>query len=181
MARLVFEMSQSLDGYVDGPSGRLELPVPDPEFFYSFVEMTRGLSGTIYGTTMYGIMRYWDEERPEWDEPEREFAAAWQAMPKWVVSRSLREVGPNATLVKEDLGAFARRLKDEREGEIGVAGPTIAGSLTALGLIDEYRLYLRPYVLGAGKPFFVGGRPPLRLVDVARVGPETVKLSYVSE
>jgi hypothetical protein len=81
------------------------------------------------------------------------------------VSRSLKSVGANATLVAGDVEAFVRRLKVEVDGEIDVAGPELAGSLTDLGLIDEYRLYFRPFVLGRGKPYFAGARPPLRLRD----------------
>ena len=72
-----------------------------------------------------------------------------------------------------------RELKTNRAGEIDVAGPDLAGSLTDLGLIDEYRLYLRPFVLGRGKPYFTGARPPLRLVATDPVGEDTVRLTYV--
>jgi dihydrofolate reductase len=107
-----------------------------------------------------------------------DFAAAWRSRPKWVVSRSLKSVGPNATLVEDDIEAVIRGLKAQLVGEIEVAGPDLAGSLTTLGLIDEYRLYLRPIVLGRGKPFFAGPRPPLRLVASDLVG-EMIKLTYV--
>ena len=103
-------------------------------------------------------MRYWDEDRPEWDAEERDFAAAWRSQPKWVVSRSLKSVGPNVTLVADDVEAVIRELKAQLVGEIEVGGPDLARNLTDLGLIDEYRLYFRPVVLGRGKPFFAG--PP---------------------
>lgn len=92
---------------------------------------------------MYEVMRYWDEDLPGWGEIERDFAAAWRTTPKFVASRSLKSVGPNASLVGEDVAAFARRLKAGMDGEIDVAGPALAGHLTELGLIDEYRLYFR--------------------------------------
>jgi riboflavin biosynthesis pyrimidine reductase len=98
-------------------------------------------------------------------------------MPKWVVSRTLKSVGPNATLVREDVGAFVRALKAKLDGEIDVAGPELAGSLTALGLVDEYRLYFRPFVLGGGKPYFSGPRPPLHLVGAESVGEDAVRLT----
>ena len=104
-------------------------------------------------------MRYWDEDRPDWDAVEHDFAAAWRAQPKWVASRSLKSVGANATLVGDDVEAFVRRLKANVEGEIDVAGPELAAGLTGLGLIDEYQLYLRPVVLGRGKPYFARARP----------------------
>jgi dihydrofolate reductase len=124
-------------------------------------------------------MRVWDEDLPEWDAEERAFAAAWRSQPKWVASRTLKSVGPNATLVEDNLETVARRLKAELDGEIDVAGPDLAQSLTELGLIDEYRLYLHPVVLGAGKPFFAGPRPPLRLVASERIGDEAIRLTYV--
>jgi len=124
-------------------------------------------------------MRYWDEDRPEWSETEHDFAAAWRRQPKWVVSRSLQSVGPNATLVADDIEAVIRGLKARLPGEIEVAGPDLARSLTDLGLIDEYRLYFRPFVLGRGKPFFAGPRPPLRLVAADRIGEDAVRLTYV--
>jgi dihydrofolate reductase len=127
---------------------------------------------------MYELMRYWDDDRPEWDAVEHAFAAAWRKQPKWVVSRSLRSVGPNATLVEGDLEAAIRALKTERDGEIEVAGPGLAHSLTELGLIDEYRIYLHPVVLGHGKPYFAGPRPPLRLVTNDRIGEDVIRLTY---
>ena len=174
MAKLVFGLSQSLDGYVDHTEMQ-----PGPALFRHFVEQVRDLAGSVYGRRTYEIMRYWDEDLPEWDAEEREFAAVWRRQPKWVVSRALKSVGPNATLVEGDLGAAIRALKAERAGEIDVAGPDLARSLTDLGLIDEYRLYFRPIVLGRGAPFFAGPRPPLRLVASDRIGEDAVRLTYV--
>jgi dihydrofolate reductase len=174
MAKLVFAMNQSLDGYVDH-----EAFAPGPSLFRHFIEQMRGLNGSVYGRRMYEVMRYWDEDHPEWDADERDFAAAWRAQPKWVVSSSLGSVGPNASLVESDLETTIRALKAERAGEIEVAGPELAQSLTDLGLIDEYRLYFRPIVLGHGKPFFAGPRPPLRLLASDRIGEDAIRLSYV--
>ena len=129
--------------------------------------------------TLYEVMRYWDEDRPEWDAAERDFAAAWRSQKKWVVSRSLKSVGPNATLVEDDLEAAIRALKAELDGEIEVGGPELARSLTDLGLVDEYRLYLHPVVLGRGKPFFAGPRPPLRLTASDRIDEDVIRLTYV--
>jgi dihydrofolate reductase len=95
------------------------------------------------------------------------------------VSRSLTSVGPNATLVADDLEAVIRGLKARLVGEIEVGGPDLAKSLTNLGLIDEYRLYLHPIVLGRGKPFFAGPRSPLRLVGADRIGEHVIRLTYV--
>ena len=139
----------------------------------------RGVTGSVYGRRMYEIMRYWDEDHPEWTPDLREFATAWRSQPKWVVSRSLTSVGPNATLVGDDVEALIRGLKAERVGEIHVSGPKLAQSMTELGLIDEYRLYFHPVVLGRGAPFFAGPRPPLRLVASDRIGGDAIRLTYV--
>ena len=115
----------------------------------------------------------------EWGAEERDFAAAWRSQPKWVVSRSLKSVGPNATLVADDVEAVIRRLKAEVAGEIEVGGPDLAHSLTGAGLIDECRIYLHPVVLGAGKPYFAGPQPRLRLVASDRIGEDVIRLTYV--
>jgi len=174
MAKLVFGMNQSLDGYVDHTAF-----APGPTLFRHFIEEAQRQAGSVYGRRMYEIMRYWDDEHPEWDEGEQAFAAAWRKQPKWVVSRSLKSVGANATLVEGDLGDAIRKLKAERSGEIEVAGPNLARSFTELGLIDEYRIYLHPVVLGHGTPYFAGPRPPLRLVSNDRIAEDVIRLTYV--
>ncbi|MDP3896797.1 MAG: dihydrofolate reductase family protein [Mesorhizobium sp.] len=174
MAKLVFGMNQSLDGFVDHDGFAV-----GPALFRHWTEHVRDLTGSIYGRRMYEIMRYWDDDRPEWTAEQRAFAAAWRRQPKWVVSRTLDSVGPNATLVADDIGAVVRGLKSRLAGEIAVSGPDLAGSLTELALIDEYRLYLHPVVLGRGTPFFAGPRPPLRLVATDRLDEDVIRLTYV--
>jgi len=174
MAKLVFGMNQSLDGYVDHLSFG-----PSPTLFRHFIEEARAQAGSVYGRCVYELMRYWDDEHPEWDEDRQAFAAAWRRQPKWVVSRTLTSVGPNASLVEGDLAGAMRKLKAEYDGEIEVAGPDLARSLTELGLIDEYRIYLHPVVLGHGTPYFAGPRPPLRLMAHDRIGEDVIRLRYV--
>jgi dihydrofolate reductase len=174
MAKLVYALNQSLDGYVDHLGF-----APSAALFRHFIEHVRDLTGTVYGRRTYEVMRYWDEDLPDWGAEEHAFAAAWRHQPKWVVSRSLKSVGPNATLVEDDIEAVISGLKAQLVGEIDVAGPDLAGSLTKHGLIDEYRLYLHPVVLGRGKPYFAGPRPPLRLVSSDRIAGDVIRLTYV--
>ena len=174
MAKLVFGLNQSLDGYVDHQEF-----APGPALFRHFIEQVRGLTGSVYGRRMYEVMRVWDEDHSEWTPELRDFAMAWRSQPKWVVSRSLKSVGPNATLVADDVEALIRGLKARLAGEIEVGGPDLARSLTDLGLVDEYRLYVHPIVLGSGKPFFAGPRPPLRLVASDLIGEDAIRLTYV--
>jgi Dihydrofolate reductase len=174
MAKLVYALNQSLDGYVDHMGF-----VPDATLFRHFIDDVRGLAGSIYGRRMYEVMRYWDDDHPEWDGAERDYATAWRSQPKWVVSRTLTSVGPNATLVRGDLKAAVGALKARLNGVIEVSGPELAAGLTDLGLVDEYRIYLHPVVLGSGKPFFARPRSPLRLAATDRIGEEVIRLTYV--
>src|ERR1700758_3189567 len=117
-------MNQSLDGYFDHMAF-----APSATLFRHFIKEAQGQAGSVYGRRMYEVMRYWDDDHPEWDAEEHAFAAAWRNQPKWV--------GPNARLVESDLEGSIRELKLGRDGEIEVAGPDLAQSLTELGLIDE--------------------------------------------
>jgi len=179
MAKLIFGMMQSLDGYIGGASGEMTVPPPGVDLHSHFNDRVRDFSGMLYGRKIYEIMRYWDEAAPDWEAVEHEFASVWRPKPKWVVSRTLKSAGPNATIVSDDVEAFVRHLKETVDGDIDVAGPEFAGFLTGLGLIDEYDLYFRPFVLGGGKPFFAGARPPLRLIASDEIGENTVRLKYV--
>jgi dihydrofolate reductase len=174
MAKIAYGLNQSLDGYVDHLGFK-----PSVALFRHFIEYVRSLTGIVYGRRMYEVMRYWDEDQADWVAEEHDFAAAWRGKPKWVVSRTLQSVGPNATLVEEELEAFIRGLEAQEVGEISVSGPDLAGSLANLGLIDEYQLYLHPVVLGGGKPFFSGCRPALRFVSSDRVAEDVIRLTYV--
>lgn len=173
MARFVFGMNQSLDANVDHTAFG-----PGPTLFRHFVEQAQAQAGSVYGRRMYEVMRYWDAEDPDWGPDERAYAEAWRAQPKWVVSRTLESVGPNATLVREDLEGFLRALKAEREGEIEIAGPELAGRVIEFGLIDQYQVYLHPVVVGDGPRLFTATPPPLRLVGHEAVGDEVVRLTY---
>lgn len=174
MAKLVCGMNQSLDGYVDHQGFN-----PGPMLFRHFIELVGSLTGSIYGRGMYEVMRYWDDDDSNWNADEREFAVVWRRQPKWVVSRSLKTVGPNAILVNDNIEATIRGLKEQHAGEFEVAGPVLAGSLGDMGLIDAYRLYVHPVVLGRGKPFFIGPRPALRLMASEVMGEDVVRLTYV--
>jgi dihydrofolate reductase len=174
MAKIVFGMNMSLDGYVDHDKF-----APDTVLFRHFITGMQTMACGIYGRKIYQLMRYWDDDQPGWTQDEHDFATAWRSKPKWVVSRTLRSVGPNARLVQGDLGDFLRKLKEDTAGEIDAAGTDFAISLSALGLIDEYQLYIHPVVLGSGTPFFASPRPPLRLVGSDRTGEAVIRLTYV--
>ncbi|WP_217575726.1 dihydrofolate reductase family protein [Mesorhizobium sp. GbtcB19] len=162
MATIVYAMLTSLDGYIAGPGGDIDLPIPEEELHQHFNDEMRRTAIALCGRRMYEAMRFWDSPEREIaaEEVERDFARAWRETPKIVFSTTLREVGPNARLEKGDVEAVARSLKAETEGEISVTGAELAGHLARAGLIDEYRLYVHPVVLGGGKPYFQSGLSP---------------------
>lgn len=172
MAKLVYGLNMSLDGYVNHDAF-----APEPAVFRHFIEQVRYETASVYGRRMYEIMAYWDEDQPGWDAAEREYAEVWRQQPKYVVSRTLKSVGPNATLISSDVETEIRRLKAELGGEMSITGPELAYSLTPL--IDEYQIYLHPAVVGTGKPFFAGAPPPLRLRASDRIGDSVIRLTYV--
>lgn len=174
MARLVFAMNLSLDGFVDH-----DRFAPDPALFRHWIDHMRAVSGSLYGRKLYELMRYWDEDQPGWSEDERAFASAYRDTPKWVVSNTLDSVGPNASLIRGDVVPAVRALKAEHPGEIDMGGVDLARRLGEAGLIDEYRLYYHPVVLGHGTPFFAGATPALRLTGCDRIGLATARLTYV--
>ncbi|GKY89523.1 dihydrofolate reductase family protein [Sinisalibacter aestuarii] len=173
MARIVFGMNLSLDGYVDH-----EAFAPDASLFRHWIDHVGGLSASLYGRRLYEIMRYWDDDQPDWGEAEHAFAEAWRRVPKWVVSTTLADVGPNAALISNDVEAEIRKLKTSLAGEIDAGGPGLARSLAEYGLIDEYRLYFHPVVLGSGRPFFDGSLPRLRFVTSEKFSGGVIRLSY---
>ena len=176
MARLVYGLNASLDGYVDHDKFG-----PSPKLFRHFIEQSKHVRGSVYGRTMYGLMHYWDDDQPDWGDDEHEYAEAWRANPKWVVSRTLTpaDLGPNATLISHDVEGFLRRLKAEHEGEIEIGGPLLASAVIEMGLIDEYQVYVHPVVLGEGKPFFLGTRPALRLKSSEQLDDNVIQLTYL--
>jgi dihydrofolate reductase len=161
MGRIVYGMLLSLDGYVASPGGTIGLAAPSAELHWYFNGVMKRTAVSLYGRRMYETMKVWQDwdDRPDVPEVEADFARAWRAVPKVVVSTTLDEVGPNARLVKDNVEATVRALKAETPGDIAVAGPTLAGSLSRLGLIDEYQLFLHPAVFGGGIAFFEAGTP----------------------
>lgn len=179
MGHVIFGMNTSVDGYVSGASGGPEdMPAPSDELHQYFNDLQSSAALSLYGRELYKDMHYWDTDDPDWTAVQAEFATVWRATPKVVVSTTLTEVGPNATLVSEDVDAELRRIVEETEGEIDVGGPTLAATLGRLGLIDEYRVYQRPVVLGGGNPFFAAETPALSLLDVEMLPDDTVLLRY---
>jgi dihydrofolate reductase len=157
---IVYSFAVSVDGYIaSAQGGGIGLPMPEEALHRHFNEMQKRTVLSLYGRNMYEVMKYWDAPAAESPEHEQEYARAWQRTPKVVFSTTLESVGPNARLVKQkaDVERTVRQLKAEANGDIEVNGAALAASLTRFGLVDEFRLYMMPVVLGGGKPYFEAG------------------------
>lgn len=156
---IFYSFAVSVDGYIASATGDIGLPVPEEALHRHFNEGQARTALNLYGRKMYEVMKYWDAPPAESAPFEQEFARAWQETPKVVFSTTLERVGPNARLVKEraEVERTVRQLKAETHGEIEVNGAGLAASLIRLGLVDEFRLYMMPVVLGGGTPYFEAG------------------------
>jgi dihydrofolate reductase len=179
-ATMIFGMPQSLDGFVAAPDGEITLPTPQEALHRYFNRHMEKTAVSLYGRRMYEVMKSWDTygDDPDANPWEIEFAKAWQRVPKVVISKTLRKVGPNATLIRSDIEAELRDLKSRTDGIIDVAGPTLAALCARYGLIDEYRLFFQPVVLGSGKRYFPEPPGPLKLLGTEKLPQQTTLLRY---
>ena len=175
MGRLVYSMSVSLDGFVETPSRSLDWVLIDEELHAFFNAEAREMSAFLYGRRMYELMvDYWPtaETDPSATPAELEFARIWKDKPKIVFSRTLEHVSWNSRLVRDDAVGEVARLRAQPGYDMGVGGPTLAATLLQAGLIDEFRLFVHPVILGAGTPFFpaLEDRIALRLLERSPAG-----------
>jgi dihydrofolate reductase len=181
MRRLIYSMTVSLDGFIAGPDGALDWSVPDEELFRFHTQRVQETDMQLCGRRLYEAMLFW-ETAQETSLPEEhvEFARIWKALPKVVFSTTLESVVGNARLAREGLGEEVARLKEQPGKEIAVGGAGLARACMKLGLIDEWRLFVSPVILGGGTPYF----PPLdetinlELLDTQTFGGRVVYLRY---
>jgi len=185
VGKLIYLLNVSLDGFIETPDHGLDWTVIDDELHAWFNDQTRDLDATLYGRRLYEVMAaYWPtgESDAAGTETTREFARIWNAMPKIVFSTTLESVDFNSRLVRGDVGEEFAKLRAEFDGDIGVAGPTLAAEFIKRGLVDEYRLVIHPVVLGAGTPYL----PPLdrpiglRLTETRVFGSGAVYIGYAA-
>jgi dihydrofolate reductase len=168
MRDVIYSMTVSLDGYIAGPDGGPRWAAPTPELHRFHNAQARELSLHLLGRGLYEVMEYWEtaEEDPDLPDHMREFAPIWKELPKIVYSSTLEDVVGNTTLSHADPVDEVAALKEEPGKPIGVGGAELASTLTAAGLIDEYRLFVSPIILGSGKPYFAGdSRVDLELAE----------------
>ena len=182
MANVIYSMTVSLDGFIAGPDGEIDWSPPDDELFRFHTERIRELGAHLLGRRLYETMVYWETagEQPSISEDELEFARIWQKLPKIVFSSTLEKVEGNARLASGGLAEEVANLKEEPGKDIAIGGAGLAASAMKLDLIDEYRLFLSPVVLGGGKPYFpaLDERIEFELVETQTFGSRVVYVRY---
>lgn len=164
MRPVIYSMSVSLDGYIAGPDGDISWAAPDPELMAFHNEQTALVAAHVCGRRLYADMLPWETGWADQGGPAgKEFAALWSAIPKVVFSRTLDHVEGNARLAAGRLTEELDRARDGSGGVVSVGGAGLAAELIAADLIDEYRMFINPVVLGGGTPFFPPGGPRLGL------------------
>ncbi len=183
MARkLIYAMGVSLDGFIAGPDGGIDWAAPDDELHRFHNEQTRELGAHLCGRRLYETMVYWEtaDQDPSIGEPELEFARIWRSLPKVVFSKTLDKVEGKARLATDGVAEEVAKLKDQPGKDLAVGGAGLASTCAKLGLIDEYRLFVSPVVLGGGTPFFpaLDDSIDLELVEMRTFGSRVVYLRY---
>jgi dihydrofolate reductase len=184
MRKLIYSFGVSLDGFIAGPDGGFDWAKPDDELHRFHNEQARELGAHLYGRRLYETMVVWEtvDEDPSAPEHMLEFAGIWKATPKIVFSTTLERVEGNARLVRDGAGEEVARLKEEPGGDLAVGGAGLASTFIKLGLVDEYRLFVNPVVVGGGTPFFpsLDERIDLELVETRTFGSRVVYVRYAS-
>jgi dihydrofolate reductase len=182
MRKLIYSMGVSLDGFIAGPDGEIDWSAPDEELHRFHNRQTRELGGHFCGRRLYQEMEYWEtaDENPSAAEHELEFARIWKDLPKIVFSKTLEKVAGNTRLARDGVAEEVTKLKEQPGKDLAVGGAGLASTFTKLGLIDEYRLFVSPVVLGGGTPYFpaLDERINLELVETQTFGGGVIYLRY---
>ena len=181
MRKLIYSMTVSLDGFIAGPDGAIDWSVPDEELFRFHTQRVQETGVQLCGRRLYETMLYW-ETAQEASLPEEhvEFAQIWKALPKVVFSTTLESVVGNTRLARDGVCEEVSRLKEQPGKDIGVGGAGLARACMKLELIDEWRLFVSPVLLGGGTPYFptLDERVNLELVETQTFGSRVVYVRY---
>jgi dihydrofolate reductase len=180
MAKLIYGVMSSLDGYINDEQGRFDWGEPDDEVHSYVNDLERPIGTYLYGRRLYEVMRYWQDPGDLDAEPHRDYARIWQAADKVVYSSSLESVStPRTRLEREFDPAAVGELKSAAEADLGVGGATLAAEALRAGLVDELHQFLYPVVVGGGTPWLPDGlRLDLELQDERRFSTGVVYLHY---
>jgi dihydrofolate reductase len=181
--KIVLMMSVSLDGFIEGPNGEIDWHMVDDELHGHFNEVLGTMGAFVNGRVTYELMAaFWPtaDADPSSTGPMVEFARIWRDMPKIVYSRTLEGAGWNTTIVRDVVPEEVMDLKAQPGGHLALGGADLAADFMRHDLIDEYRIYVHPVLIGAGKPLFGPSvrRVELRLAETRTFGNGVVLLHY---
>jgi dihydrofolate reductase len=180
MRKLIYSMGVSLDGFIAGPDGEIDWSAPDEELHRFHNLQTRELGAHLCGRRLYEEMVCWETADENRAAAEVEFARVWQGLPKIVFSKTLEEVEGNARMARGSVAGEVARLKEQPGKDLAIGGAGLASAATKLGLVDEYRLFISPVVLGGGTPYFppLDEKIDLELVETQTFGSRVVYVRY---
>jgi dihydrofolate reductase len=182
MRQVIYSMGVSLDGFIAGPGGEFDWSAPDEELHRFHNEQTRELGAHFCGRRLYELMVYWEtaDQDPSAADYILEFARIWQNLPKIVFSTTLEKVEGKARLATDGVAEEVAKLKEQTGKDLAVGGAGLASTFTRLGLIDEYRLFVSPVVVGGGTPYFpaLEDRIDLELLETRTFGSRVVYVRY---
>ncbi len=179
MAKLMYVINTSLDGYVEDETGAFDWVHPDRVFAF-ITELVRPIGTILYGRRLYETMAFWGAPMKSYPAEHRDFARIWQTSEKIVFSRTLeRATAPNARIERDFEVEAIRTLKRESAHDISIGGAELAGCALEADLVDECHLFLHPVIVGGGKPAFRAVvRPNLELLETHRLGSEVLYVRY---
>jgi dihydrofolate reductase len=182
MAKLIYSAITSLDGYIADENGNFDWAAPDEEVHTFVNDLERPVGTYLYGRRMYEVMVAWETAHTFADQRPvmQDFAKIWQAADKVVYSRTLAVVSSARTRIERDFDPEAvRQLKASAGRDLSVGGPHLAAEAIRAGLVDEYHLFLTPFVVGGGNQSLPNDvRLKLELLDERRFGTGVVYLRY---
>lgn len=185
MRKIILMMQVSLDGFIEGPERDLSWHRVDDELHRHFNDELRTMGAFLDGRVTYELMaEYWPtaDQDPSSTPTEADFAGIWRDMPKIVYSRTLASAGWNTEVVRDVVAEDVERLKEGPGGDLALGGASLSASFRRLGLIDEYRIYVHPVLIGRGTPLFqeTDAMTPLRLLESRTFGNGVVLLRYAT-
>jgi dihydrofolate reductase len=182
MRKLIYSMGVSLDGFIKGPDGGFDWAAPDEELHRFHNQQMRETGASLYGRRLYETMTYWETagENPSATDYELEFARLWKDTPRIVFSKTLEKVEGNARLATDGVAEEVAKLKEQPGEDLAVGGAGLASTCIRLGLVDEYRLFVNPVVVGGGTPYFpaLDETIDLELVETRTFGSRVVYVRY---
>lgn len=183
MRKIILMMSVSLDGFIEGPDRELDWHMVDDELHGHFNEQLSAMGAFLSGRVTYELMaEFWPtaDTDPSSTGPMVEFARIWRDKPKIVFSRTLKRADWNTTVVRDVVVDEVMELKAQPGGDLVLGGADIAAVFMRQDLIDEYRVYVHPVVIGQGKPLFQAPdiKFNLQLAETRTFGNGVVLLRY---